>query len=58
MRPVSSDYHVYPIDDLRDHDTSGAAECWCKPEQNEFGCWVHHSMDQREKYETGELRMH
>ncbi len=53
-----SDYHVYPIDDLREHDTSGDRECWCRPELNEFGCWLHHAMDQREKYERGELKYH
>lgn len=54
-------YHVYPIDDLIDHDTVGD-ECVCVPriepverEDGSFG-WVvvHHSLDGRESYEEGD----
>lgn len=46
--------HVIPVDDLREHET--APTCWCTPTEEEEtpGLWVHHSMDQREAYETGE----
>lgn len=47
--------HVIPINDLREHLES--EKCWCKPDLDENVC-VHHSMDQREKYETGELKYH
>jgi len=41
-------WHVVPMDDLRDHESS--RHCWCKPTQDEEEptVWVHHSMDQRE----------
>lgn len=51
-------YHVYPVEDLRDHDIENEGQCWCHPvlyEENNGDVWVHNSMDQREKYETGEL---
>lgn len=52
--------HVYPVDDLIDHDTNGGEPgCACGPEtrpvQREDGSmgWVvvHHSLDGRERYE-------
>lgn len=48
--------HVIPLNDLRDHIES--QKCWCNPEFDEDGICIHHSMDQREKYETGELKYH
>jgi hypothetical protein len=47
-------YHVMPIDDLRPHEQS--SECWCRPTQDDEcdEVLIHHSMDEREKYETGE----
>jgi hypothetical protein len=46
--------HVVPLNDLREHIAS--VDCWCKPiEDDDFpDVWVHHSMDGRESYETGE----
>lgn len=45
--------HIMPIADLREHDLSPS--CWCKPAQDdECKAWIHNSMDEREKYETGE----
>jgi hypothetical protein len=41
---------VYPLNDLREHDTEG--NCWCDPTDDE-GLRVHHSMDRREDYENG-----
>lgn len=47
--------HVIPINDLREHEAS--AECWCNPTPDEeHDLFVHHSLDGREAYETGEKR--
>lgn len=45
--------HVVPLNDLREHDLNGS--CWCKPTHDE-GVWVHHAMDGREAFETGERK--
>lgn len=48
-------YHVIPVDDLRDHCDS--KHCWCGPDvedEEEGRVIVHHSMDGREAYESGE----
>ena len=50
-----SKYHVYPINDLRPHNTENGLNCWCNPIEDE-GVIVHNSMDEREKYETGERK--
>lgn len=47
-----SNTHVVPIDDLRDHLPS--SDCWCYPTEDEAGVLVHHAMDGREAFETGE----
>lgn len=49
-------YHVMPMGDLREHESSAA--CWCKPVQHEqiTNVYVHTSMDGREAFETGERR--
>jgi len=50
--------HVYPLDDLRQHETDGE-DCWCEPSyQYEIG-WldhilIHNSADGREAFERGE----
>lgn len=46
--------HVYPIGDLRPHEADGK-QCWCHPTEDD-GVIVHNSMDEREKYETGERK--
>jgi hypothetical protein len=53
---VSEAVHVVPVDDLRDHVCT--AQCWCQPTQDEEEplLYVHHAMDQRELYETGERK--
>lgn len=52
--------HVYPENDLRDHDTNTRGTCWCRPsvECTGEGGWVvvHHSMDRREMYENKSRR--
>ena len=47
---LSDDWHVVPVNDLRDHAVS--EDCWCGP-TNDEGVWVHHSLDRREEYEGG-----
>lgn len=44
-------YHVYPLNDLREHNTDGA-ECWCNP-QHDGDMIIHNSMDCREEFEQG-----
>ena len=52
-----SDLHVVPLGDLREHDAD--VTCWCRPTEDDEtpGLWAHHALDQREKYETGELKL-
>ena len=47
-------YHVYPTNDLREHETDGDS-CWCCPVPDEEfpNVLVHNSMDRREEYEEG-----
>jgi hypothetical protein len=57
---MSDPIHVYPINDLRNHDTSAPNACWCRPTRMTRNPitgkpWpdgsdriVHHSADQRE----------
>jgi len=47
--------HIIPIKDIRDHKERG--DCWCHPDYDEDGFYVHHSLDGREKYETKELKL-
>ncbi len=46
--------HVVPLNDLREHDS--CATCWCNPTEDDEvpGVFVHHSMDGREAFESGE----
>jgi hypothetical protein len=48
--------HVLPVDDLREHRAS--VECWCHPtpHEDEPKVILHHSMDLREQYESGERK--
>lgn len=55
----AGDHHVYPVDDLIEHDTSGG-ECVCGPEvqpvERDDGSVAfviaHHSLDGRELHEV------
>lgn len=57
---MSENWHVYPENDLREHNTD-SPECWCGPkledvfEEGAFCGTVitHNSMDRREEYEEG-----
>lgn len=49
-------YHVHPVDDLKEHITTGwpKVKCWCRPveqEEEEGLLVVHNSLDRREDYE-------
>lgn len=58
LRPEGvQEIHVIPRADLRAHDVG--RECWCSPEQDvEQPCvFIHNSLDRREEYERGELRL-
>lgn len=50
----ASDVHITPMMDLRPHDC--ARTCWCKPDVDdvEDNVFIHHAMDQREGFESGE----
>lgn len=50
------DIHVLPVEDLREHE---APECWCcaTRDADDETIVVHRALDQREKYENGELRL-
>lgn len=54
---VSGDVHVYPLDDLKDHEVGEGAgdSCWCHPKRDEevTQVVVHNAMDKREEYEQG-----
>lgn len=57
---MSDTYHVTPVDDLIEHDTSGDEACICGPDtvpvergDGSFGWLVsHHSLDGRELHEA------
>jgi hypothetical protein len=46
--------HVLPANDMREHQPT--IHCWCRPDVTEVGSIVHASMDEREKFETGERK--
>jgi len=51
-------WHIYPVNDLREHETESCS-CWCNPEYDEEDdLFIHNALDQREKYESGELKEH
>lgn len=55
IRPVGF-YHVYPVNDLREHDIVGLT-CWCRPEHDEeLDVVIHNAADGREAFETGERK--
>lgn len=45
---------VIPLGDLANHDSGQA--CWCRPLMD-CEVLVHNSLDGREKYETGAVRL-
>ncbi len=42
--------HIFPLNDLKEHDTN-SDRCWCRPDLNADGNYVHHSADGRELLE-------
>lgn len=49
--------HIIPLGDFREHELS--CGCWCGPApvEDHPEVWVHRAMDQRERYQSGELRL-
>jgi hypothetical protein len=52
----SDEHHVVPIDDLKPHSTDSDKPCWCNP-TDWIDVLVHNSMDRRELYEMGILKL-
>lgn len=54
MITVTEGLHIIPIGDLREHEPS--IGCWCRPTEDDEtdDLWIHHALDQRERYENGE----
>lgn len=53
MNNFPSRHHLIPIDDWREHVIT--PQCWCRPTPDEeHDIWVHHSMDGREAFNSGE----
>jgi hypothetical protein len=50
--------HVIPIDDLADHDIGDKVTCFCDPQVDEDGLYIHNSFDGREDYEEGKRKHH
>ncbi len=46
-------YHVIPLGDLREHESS--VDCWCRPvpDEEEPSVYIHNSMDRREHTKEG-----
>lgn len=58
MASTEGTWHVVPLNDLREHDPSET--CWCHPTLDDDtydDVYIHHSMDGRELYETGERKL-
>lgn len=60
MTPRDDTWHVVPLNDWREHDPN--ADCWCRPtllddEETAGDVYIHHSLDGRELYETGERKL-
>lgn len=49
---LANTWHVYPVNDLKKHRTSGISLCWCNPkievQPNKALIIVHNSKDGRE----------
>lgn len=55
---VKVDQHIYPVADLKEHETGIDDSCWCKPSvfESEFTgemIAVHHAADNREMVDSG-----
>lgn len=51
-----SGIHVVPENDDRIH--SCVEECFCAPQLNQHGVWIHNSFDCREEYSEGYRKRH
>jgi hypothetical protein len=48
---VPPTFHRVPMNDDRRHNCR--SHCFCKPELNQNGVWIHNAFDGREDYEEG-----
>ncbi len=59
---TGGDVHVYPLEDLREHQVGqgDGTQCWCGPKRDEEcqGVVVHNALDGREEYEDGSRKPH
>ncbi len=58
--PDNGMIHVHPLADLHDHSIRGDGKCWCNPEvayEDAGEMIIHKSLDGREEYEEGRLRL-
>lgn len=60
MSPRDDVWHIVPLGDLRDHEAH--KDCWCRPtllddDESDGDVYIHHSLDGRELYETGERKL-
>ena len=54
-------FHIYPVNDIREHLTKLPHTCWCDPElqiEDDGLFIVHNSLDGRELYENGIRQRH
>lgn len=56
VKKMISGVHLIPLGGAREHTTTRG--CWCEPTRDTVkrDVWIHHSDDQREKFETGERK--
>lgn len=54
--PDGRTVHFVPMGDIREHVSS--IHCWCRPQEVGEDYWEHNALDQRERYEEGELDYH
>ena len=49
--------HIVPLGDFKEHELTMA--CWCRPGLHEdySDVAIHNAMDQRERLESGEIRL-
>jgi hypothetical protein len=52
-----NELHIVPLDDYREHECY--TDCWCHPSEDDEidGVFIHHAMDGREAFESGERLM-
>lgn len=56
VKKVFNGVHVIPLGDEREHTTTRACKCGPTRDTEKRDVWIHHSADEREKFETGERK--